>query len=56
MNTMIRIEDPELDKAEEEFEKLLSLEMQATVVMYSEFEWFFDYLLKIVVASCQVAK
>merc|ERR1712038_188831 len=26
MNTMIRIEDPELDKAEEEFEKLLSLD------------------------------
>ena len=24
MNTMIRIEDPELDKAEAEFEKLLS--------------------------------
>ena len=25
MNTMIRIEDPELDKAEEEFEKLLNV-------------------------------
>ena len=37
MNTMIRIEDPEMDKAEAEFEKLLS----------GSSEWLADILYSI---------